>query len=51
MRAGILAERIDIYGHLFPGGGDRKELAEASVRRRQPTTWVPLRGDEADSAR
>jgi hypothetical protein len=46
---------LDIYGHLFPGGGDRAELANASsllLGSPPPAdNVVRLHGDEADSAR
>jgi hypothetical protein len=44
----------DIYGHLFPGGGDRAELANASRLLLAPApadNVVRLHGDEVDSAR
>jgi integrase len=44
---------LDTYSHLFPGGGNREELAEASSLLLAPPladNVVPLRGDEADSA-
>jgi integrase len=44
----------DVYGHMFPGGGDRKELAEASsllLAAPPADNVVPFRGDEADTAR
>ena len=47
---------LDIYGHLFPGGGDRAELAAASSLllgspSAEANNVVRLYGDEADSAR
>jgi integrase len=44
---------LDIYGHLFPGGGDRAELAKASSLLLAPPpadNVVRLHGDEADNA-
>jgi integrase len=45
---------LDIYGHLFPGGGDREELAAASsllLGSPPPAdNVVPLHGVEADNA-
>jgi hypothetical protein len=45
---------LDIYGHLFPGGGDRAELANASrllLAASPADNVVHLHGEEADSAR
>jgi integrase len=45
---------LDIYGHMFPGGGDRAALAKASsllLAAPAADNVVPLHGDEADSAR
>ena len=44
---------LDIYGRLFPGGGDRAELANASRLLLAPPpadNVVRLHGDEADNA-
>ena len=44
---------LDIYGHLFPDGGNRAELANASRLLLAPPpadNVVRLHGDEADNA-
>jgi integrase len=45
---------LDIYGHLFPGGGDRAELANASrllLAAPPADNVVHMHGDQVDSAR